>query len=234
MTQDYKSSTSEHETKFVITNSKSHQVIEWLRCSCKPDPQFPSGTVSSIYFDSWTWRFLGEKLNSDYLKTKVRIRWYSDIKGDNQSDYSFAEAKYKVGNGRKKIRIKTDYTGEWLSTTRLDDERFLAIPSLLMSKGVVLNENVFPAYQISYKRLRFIERLSGVRLCFDYDICAPRVNTYMLPRSYPFRLQTAVFEIKGGIIELPPQLYPLTDMGCRKASFSKYSVCFQKLTGNGF
>lgn len=225
---------NEHEIKFVINNSKSHQAIEWLKRTCKTDPQFPMEIVSSIYYDTWTWRFLNEKLNSDYLKTKVRVRWYSDINNIKHSKYSFAEAKFKVGNQRKKVRVKTPHTGKWLSNTRLDDPKLLSIPSLLRSKGIVLNENIFPVYQITYKRMRFLEPFEGLRVCFDYDISAPRVNKYMFPGSYPFMLRVAVFEIKGGVSELPVTLHTLTDIGCRKASFSKYGICFQKISRVNF
>jgi len=234
MTEELNNNKNEHEAKFIISNRKSPQVIEWLRCYCIRDAKFPAGTVSSIYYDTWGWRFLSEKLNGDYLKTKVRIRWYSDIHNKKHSEVSFAEAKFKIGNRREKIRIVTPYSGKWISNTRLDNPKLLVIPLLLRSKGIVLDENVFPVYQISYKRMRFIEPYTGVRVCFDYDISAPRVNNYMLPKYNPFRLQTAVFEIKGGICELPYNLHPLTGIGCKKASFSKYSACFQKIMQGSF
>ena len=225
---------NEHEIKFVVNNSKSYQVIEWLKRTCTIDSKFPIEIVSSIYYDTWRWRFLNEKLNSDYLKTKIRVRWYSDITNRKHSDYSFAEVKLKTGDRRQKIRIKTPHTGQWLSNTRLDDTKLLAIPSLLRYKGIVLKENVFPVYQITYKRMRFIEPFEGLRVCFDYDISAPRVNKYMFPGSYPFVLRVAVFEVKGGVSELPDNLHPLTDIGCKKASFSKYSSCFQKISRVNF
>jgi hypothetical protein len=223
-----------HELKFVINNSKSHQIIEWLRLSCRPDSEFPVGMVSSIYYDTRNWRFLGEKINSDYMKTKVRVRWYSGINNKRPFDASFAEAKFKIGSRREKVRIRTPYSGEWLSNVRLDNPKLLEIPPLLRSKGIVLNEDVYPVFQISYKRLRFVEPYTGSRTCIDYDISAPRVNSYMLPRFNPFMVQTAVFEIKGGLSELPFTLQPLTDLGCRKASFSKYGACYKKIVGGHF
>jgi hypothetical protein len=69
-------------------------------------PFFPE-TVSSIYFDTWGWKSLSEKINSDYLKTKIRFRWYSDIAYQLHYAPSFAEAKFRIGTKRKKIRIQT-------------------------------------------------------------------------------------------------------------------------------
>jgi hypothetical protein len=190
--------------------------------------------VSSIYFDTRNWKFLSEKMNSDYLKTKIRVRWYSDLEKKRHSETSFAEAKFKIGSRREKLRTETAYSGQWLTRVRLDDHRLLTIPTLLREKGVKLPESVYPAFEISYKRLRFLDPLSMCRICFDYDISAPRVNGYMLARSDPFNLYTAVFEVKGSIDCLPQSLKPLIQMGCVKASFSKYAVCYKKIQGGSF
>lgn len=105
----------------------------------------------------------------------------------------------------------------------------LLMPDLLREKGVRIKNNLHPVFQISYKRLRFVDTYSGSRICLDYDISAPRVNGYMLPRMNPFKLNTAVFEIKGAVQSLPVSLKPLTFFGCQKLSFSKYQACYQKI-----
>ncbi|MDY6968856.1 MAG: VTC domain-containing protein [Spirochaetota bacterium] len=225
---------SVHELKFVINNNKSHQVIEWLKSICKPDNEYSSGCVSSIYYDTRNWSFLGEKINSDYLKTKVRVRWYSDIDYKDHSENSFAEAKFKIGSRRDKIRIKTPFPGEWLCHTQLENQNLIEIPKTLRSIGFVPDQTLYPVFQISYKRMRFIDPFTNSRVCFDYDISAPRVNWFMLPKHNPFILQSAVFEIKGKNSELPFNLHPLTDFGCRKMSFSKFSACYQKIKGVPF
>ena len=79
------------ELKYVNSNTKSHILISWLEKSCIPDPEFPVGTVSSIYYDTWDKKYLGEKINSYYLKTKVRVRWYSCLEYKSHNDKTFAE-----------------------------------------------------------------------------------------------------------------------------------------------
>jgi len=222
-----------HEIKFTISNSKAHQVIRWLKHQCMPDPEFPEGAISSIYYDTRNWRFMAEKDNSDYLKMKIRLRWYSDLTLSKHDDVSFIEAKFKIGNRREKFRMESPFSGEWLAGVPLHSTKLLEISRLLRSQGII-TEEVFPVFQISYKRFRFIEPLTRARVCFDYDITAPRVNWSMLPKSNPFSLQTAVFEIKSALDELPAPLYPLTDMGFRKSSFSKYQVCYRKIVGFNF
>jgi len=221
----------ENELKFTTSNYRSGPVIKWLKCICRPDPAYPTGTVSSIYYDTWDWQSLGEKINSDYLKKKIRLRWYSDIKHRQHGPLSFAEAKFKIGYKRKKVRAKTDLSGAWLSNVDLENAKLQEIPQLLESKGVALNQCYFPVYLIRYKRHRFIEPRSGLRICYDSDISVPRVNNIMLPKHNPFAIHTSVFEFKGNSNEIPYPLHPLLQMGFKKTSFSKYGVCHEKLMG---
>ncbi|MGB4270299.1 MAG: VTC domain-containing protein [Spirochaetota bacterium] len=220
----------EHELKFIISNAHSKVIVEWLNRYCKTDPEFPIGLISSIYYDTPNWKYLDEKFNSFYFKTKVRLRWYSDLAYKYHYDAAFIEVKYKVGGRRFKSRIKAPFTGHQIATIPLEDTRLLQIPFLLSNKGIVINETLLPAFQITYKRFRYIDPLSGSRICFDFDIYSPRTNKHMLPYIKSTMLQTAVFEVKGKESELPPSLYPLTDLGLKKSSFSKYSACYQKLT----
>ena len=221
---------AKHETKFVFNNSIAHLMIQWLSCRCYPDPEFPVGIVSSIYYDTRDWHFLREKINSDYLKTKVRVRWYSDITHKELDNYSFIELKQKIGVTRKKIRIKSDISGRWLSSVDLDSQKLLEIPSLLRTKVQDIPRHIYPVFQISYKRWRFIEHITGARLCVDQDISVPKVNKLIIPMTTPLCLKKGVFELKGKIRELPHMLHQLTALGCRKESFSKYSNCYQQVS----
>lgn len=221
--------TRDNELKFIISNSKSSQVLSWLRKTCKKDTEYPVAMISSIYYDTHQWKYLNEKINSDYLKTKVRLRWYSDLDYRNHSEITFLEAKFKIGSKREKIRLNTSYTGEQIASTNLENPELINIPVALKEQSSVIKYPLLPTFQISYKRERFIDPLSGSRICFDYDISAPRTNIHMIPNTNHFQIETAVFEIKGNNDELPYSLYPLTDMGCVKSSFSKYLACYQKL-----
>lgn len=225
---------SEHETKFVLNNSAADTIIRWLQCRCRLDGKFDTGIVSSIYYDTHKWRFLREKINSDYLKTKIRLRWYSDIDSGEPGEDSFIEAKYKTGARRAKVRVKTDISGKWLNNVNLDDQKLLKVPGLLRGEGVAVGGGLFPAFTITYKRRRFIEPVTGARLSIDYDISAPSVNRRMLTRRNPYRLSNAVFELKGDVTELPGVLHQLTALGCRKESFSKYSICYGTIMRTSF
>lgn len=220
-----------HELKFVVNNSAAHIIARWLNCRCLPDPEFPAGIVSSIYYDTTDWRFLREKFNSDYLKTKIRLRWYSDIDTEEAGDVSYIEAKFKIGSRRDKIRVKTDVAGDWLNGVNLENKKLLRIPDMLRTKGVIVAGHLMPIFKINYKRRRFIEPVTGARLSLDCDISSPCVNHRVMPRANPFQLKTAVFELKGVLTELPEVLHQLMALGCRKQSFSKYGFCYQKIMG---
>jgi hypothetical protein len=219
----------ENEIKYTISNHRSQQVIRWLSNRCQVVQTYHAQTVSSIYYDTLSWKSLNEKVNSDFLKTKVRLRWYSDIDYQRHFEPSFAEAKFRIGIKRKKVRIPTPFSGTSIANAALHDAIILKIPPLLESNNIVLRENYFPAYQISYKRVRYKEPFTDTTVCFDYDIRASRTNTFMLPYSYPFTLQTAVLELKGDVNEMPAPLLPLVQLGCRRESFSKYYACYRKM-----
>ena len=227
-------SASEHETKFVLNNSAAGTIIRWLQCRCQLDKKFGANIVSSIYYDTHKWRFLREKINSDYLKTKIRLRWYSDIDSGQPGEDSFVEAKYKTGSRRAKVRVRTGISGKWLNNVNLDNQKLLKVPELLRSEGIFVGSRLFPVFKITYKRRRFVEPVTGARLSIDYDISAASVNRQMLTRRNPHRLSKAVFELKGDATELPDVLHQLTALGCRKESFSKYGICYGTIMWTSF
>ena len=107
----------ESELKYVFNRQIGSQLIQWLSERCLPDGEYPYGTISSVYFDTPWWHLLREKLNSDYLKTKFRIRWYSDLNGENPGPCGWVEAKHKIGSSRFKKRVQLNQSGQKLSET---------------------------------------------------------------------------------------------------------------------
>ena len=108
---------AEHEVKFVFPRHKGEQIIKWLQNRCDRDETFPLGTISSVYYDTIGFHALREKINSDYLKTKYRLRWYSDNNNHKIFPNSFFEKKEKIGSARKKNRIMLPVT-EALKTAK--------------------------------------------------------------------------------------------------------------------
>jgi len=190
---------TKHETKYVLNNREALKIIQWLKFRCSPDPEFPGSIVSSIYYDTPSLRFMREKINSDFYKTKVRLRWYADLETEKPETKSYLEVKYKIGNRREKIRSETHFTGDWLSLVNLNDQELKNFPRMYISDNKLLPGSICPVFKIRYKRIRFVEPATRDRICVDYDISSPCVNWQILPRVPPFRLQTAVFELKREI-----------------------------------
>jgi hypothetical protein len=220
----------EYELKFVVPNHHLAPIMEFVNLSCRADSIHPAGIVSSIYFDSLQWDSLNEKINSDYIKTKFRLRWYRDPDSGSYSEASFAESKHRIGCRRVKARVTTDIAPERLDRISLDDASLLDVPVRMRRNGIPTASNLFPSLLIRYTRHRYIEPATGARVSIDSGITAPRINRHMLPRGTGngSALSHAVIEVKSPRDTLPRSLRPLVIYGIRKASFSKYLACYAK------
>ena len=193
------------------------------------DPAFPAAIVWTIYYDTPALASLGEKINSDYLKQKIRVRWYSDLDG-RPAGPSFVEAKHRVGNRRIKVRTTLPCSADELASWDLEDPRLLQLPLLLKEHGIHLRDPWRPILLLRYRRDRFIERLSRSRVSLDTDIAAAAVNSRTVSAADYSPLGSAVLEVKGSADELPLALRGLLHLGAQKCSFSKYLAVFSHMT----
>ena len=167
---------------------------------------------------------LAEKRNSDYLKTKVRLRWYR-VAG-RCADTAFLETKSRLGLRREKRRVKLPFTSAWPTRGSLDVPSLRGMSRLLRSEGVAALEDYRPALLVRYRRQRFIEPRTGIRVNLDTDIRAPAVSRARRLFPVPLPLQLTVFECKGQRDHLPESLRALTAFGFRRSSFCKYAACY--------
>jgi hypothetical protein len=222
-------SLGERELKFTLPADRAHIVRRRLESLCRRDPKFPSAIVWTIYYDTPALTSLGEKINSDYLKRKIRVRWYSDLEG-RVSGPAFVEAKLRVGTRRSKERARLPYPAEELATWNLQDPRLLSFPLLLRDKGILGQESWQPLMLIRYRRDRFIEPTSGSRVSLDTDISAAAANRKFVSAADLSPLATAVFEVKGASDTLPIALRSVLALGLHKRSFSKFLVVYAHMT----
>lgn len=200
----------------------------WLQTTCVPDRQYADASVWTIYYDTAGFLSLDEKLNSDYLKTKVRLRWYGTPEGIPQGSV-FIEAKLRVGTRRDKVRVRLDVPAEHLAGKALTDPLLQTVPRLLLDHGIVLGPGWVPMLALRYRRSRFVDSASGTRINFDRDINAVAVNHRYLFACNTGPLPLALVETKGLVDGLPPRLHPLVRLGARKTTFSKYSALVMHL-----
>ena len=217
-----------YELKFTVDGRDVAAISRWLGVVCQPDPLYPYGAVSSIYFDTPALARLYEKINGDYLKTKIRLRWY-DVP-NRPAGPSFLEAKFRIGVRRRKVRVATEYSPDRLQALPLHDQALRRIPYGLRPLGVPVPEELRPVLVVRYTRDRFVDPVTRVRISFDSDISVPAVNHELLPTPPALPLPVGVVEVKGMSSELPISIRRLTSIGGRKSSFSKFLACYEHAT----
>jgi hypothetical protein len=200
-----------------------------LESLCRRDSEFPAAIVWTIYYDTPALVSLGEKINSDYLKRKIRVRWYSDLKGV-VSGPAFVEAKRRVGTNREKMRERLAVPAEEVARWDIQDPRLRDCPSLLRGQGILGQDSWLPIMLIRYRRDRFVEPLSRSRISLDTDIAAVAVNPRFISMIDPSPVGTSVLEVKGVADELPPALQSFLKLGLHKRSFSKFLAVYKHMT----
>jgi hypothetical protein len=218
----------ERELKFVLPAARAPLALRRLQAICPADPKYPRATVWTVYYDTAGGRSLDEKINSDYLKTKLRVRWYGSVDGV-PSGPVFVEAKFRIGARREKVRVRLADDAAAIATLPLEDPRFGAFPGALAGVGVAAGPVWQPVLRLRYTRARFIEPLTASRVSLDYAITAEAVNRRRLSALNAGALPFAVLEVKGRETALPRPLLPLLHLGARQGSLSKYAAIYHHL-----
>jgi hypothetical protein len=220
---------AEREIKFTLSAGRAHVARDWLDRLCRRDPKYPAAIVWTMYYDTPAFVSLGEKINSDYLKRKIRVRWYSDLDGRVLGP-AFVEAKLRVGTNRSKVRKVLPFPASDIAAWDLDDPRLLNFPRLLNANGVNGVEPWHPIMLIRYRRDRFVESLSRARVSLDSEIAAVAIHPRLVSNVDRTPLGTAVLEVKGHSDILPVPMQPMLALGIRKMSFSKLLAVYAHVT----
>jgi hypothetical protein len=219
----------EHEVKFILPAAHATPLASWLAAVCHPERAYPPARVVTVYFDTPDLALLGEKIDSDYLKTKVRVRWYAPLSGAGRG-VAFAEVKARIGNRREKSRVQLDVDAAELETWRLGDSRWNTIVEALNAAGQAGVSGLAPVLKLTYTRRRFIDPRAAARIALDSDIVATAVHPRVRGRA-PAVLNLAVLEAKGSALELSPALAQAVRFGARRGAVSKYLECYRAVTG---
>jgi hypothetical protein len=214
-------------------------VISSLRCRCHADEKYQTNQVNSVYFDTLNWACADEKAASDYLKTKVRVRWYSEvtpISAQPVADQAvnagsvFLEIKRKTGSTRDKVRKQLPLGASQFIDRVQSAETAELIRSELNDVAPELgNLDLFPRILVQYQRRRFVDPLTGSRIAYDSNIRG-RAITRAPAERFSVLLPQSVLEVKGSEQDLPVNLRFLNAMHLKKAAFSKYYECYRELT----
>ena len=215
------------ERKYAFPSHGAQAILAWLEHSCIADPLYPSGTVSTIYYDTPGLAAYREKRDGDLLKSKLRLRWYtSPGPADAESTVScYLEAKRREGAASRKSRLSLSLPAGFLGESPPRWAELGEIP-LLHPELTGGESALVPMILVRYERLRFVDPASGTRVSLDTDIRCDGANGAHLAAFAPVVLDAGVLEIKAPRREVPRSLIPIAGL-LTPTSFSKYARCLR-------
>lgn len=212
------------EQKYVFVNGEEDRIAAWMAYAAAPDPRHAEGVLHTVYFDTYDLRHYFEKRESDFLKMKVRLRWYESADGPATTPVAaYLEAKRKVGSVRRKGRwpVLPEHCVAPFSAPAL---RAAIAETVSLDYGG--SRPMVPVLHLSYSRRRFVEGATGARLSLDTRIRTCWANDAVLAGGAPRSLTVGVLEIKSPHRHLLRSLEPMAPF-LRKMAFSKYAQCVE-------
>jgi hypothetical protein len=208
------------ERKFWLPQPETTEAL--LGVACVPDPRYPAGYVHNVHFDSLQLEGLADKLNGEPRKDKIRVRWYSadGMALPPQGKLEWKSRRYRRTGKRALALAVPASAAELLSPRSWAGELARALPGL----GWLEPEPLVPVLISRYRRRRYVDRVSGMRVALDDRIEALAVSPAVGPlRSGPARLAGGVLELKAGVDEPP---YPgwIGALAAREIALSKYGA----------
>ncbi|MGH7828210.1 MAG: VTC domain-containing protein [Candidatus Binatia bacterium] len=217
------------EQKFMFSAGKENLLLDWIEFHVVRDPEFYRSPIISLYYDTPSLDLYREASDGDYLKTKVRLRWYEAVFGpDQQSVNCYLEVKRKYGTLRNKQRKGVALYPNCLGGDLFSNESILEVPALLPELNYFVRGILVPLLVVQYDRYRFVDPQSGCRISLDTGIGCPRANPAYISATTPLELASGVVEVKGSLETLPDFLLPMGHHLTR-SKFSKYVRCVERL-----
>jgi len=217
------------ERKFFVLPRNIGFAYNLLRQVCRPDSQYPEGQVNSLYFDTPDLDQYIRSASGEFRKDKVRIRWYDQVRDNEETMPVFLELKSRQGFASSKQRKRMLVTTQHLELARLGAgivEKMVLVDNLARF-GHHTELPLRPIIMISYWRYRFNEMLSGMRVSFDHHIRSTMVAPELGYGERELPLTGGVIEVKGPTIELPITLRRMKLLDADWSRFSKYASCLE-------
>jgi hypothetical protein len=222
------------EQKFLFPAGYADVIRSWLEHACVADPRYPHSSVCSIYFDTPGLFHYGESRNGEFLRSKVRLRWYGGMAGGSAAAGSsddvrcFLEVKSKQGSLSAKSRTEVSIPSRILQGDPFSSDRILDLPARAFQLSFTPSGPMVPILMIEYDRRRFLDLETECGVALDGEIRCIRVNHAVVPGLAPVHLDVGVLEIKGMNRGIGDLLNPI--QGFLKTSpFSKYGIVLESL-----
>ena len=221
----------EYEVKYTFAQWRAPYIAAQLSVYCTGDSHYRKNRINSVYFDSSNWDFAADKASSDYLKTKIRVRWYSDPENRVADSVRFLEVKSKIGTQRSKVRVQLPDSFNDFDHHNFTSEQITYLNRASRKIAPELTDSLLePALYVSYERERFFEGYSNSRLSLDTAITCQAISTSLNSSHIPLALAEAVLEVKGTNRFLPLALRTPFSGLITKTAFSKYYESYKLLS----
>lgn len=228
--------TQRFERKFFVLPRNTGFAFTLLRHVCRPDREYPEGRINSLYFDTPDLEQYTRSESGEFNKDKVRIRWYGEIKNSQEMNHIFLELKSRQGFASSKQRQRFTVSPQTLKQPHLSGGIIdkTTIVDALARFGHYPKLSLKPIIVISYRRYRFNEISTGIRVSLDYNIRSTVVVPGLGRGERELRLQGGIIEVKGPTLELPETIRRIKVLDTDWSRFSKYGQCIDShLSGPG-
>lgn len=217
------------ERKFYIVPDRLGLALGLLRQMCRPDPDYPFDLVNTLYYDTADLEQYELSAAGDFRKNKVRLRWYDDGKAETGETAVYLELKSRQGFASSKQRQRFTVSPHLLERQNIPDGVLsrAEITDTLGDFGHFPGKPLVPIIYISYRRYRFTEMFTGIRVSFDYDISASVVAAELGRHERTIKIAGGVIEVKGPSLDLPVSLRRLKFLDTDWSRFSKYGACLE-------
>lgn len=217
--------TERFEQKFFVLPRDTGFAYAFLRQICRFDREYPQGQVNTLYFDTPELDQYMRSVSGDFRKDKVRVRWYDDPQDQGKTMPVYLELKTRQGFVSSKRRQRFMVPTDDLRLANLNRGIFEgnALLDTLASFGHFPEAPLRPVIAVSYRRYRFNEILTGVRVSLDLHIRSSVVAGGLGFGERDLELRGGVVEVKGQTLELPPTLRKMKMLDTDWGRFSKYS-----------
>ena len=218
------------EQKYLFPAGYTDVIRTWLEHACVPDPRYPSSVVSSIYFDTPELFHFYESSNGEFLRAKVRLRWYS---GNGATEPGagvrcYLEIKTKEGALSEKKRTEVTIPSRVLLEDLFSGEQIPDLTARVFGLGYRAAGLLVPILLIQYRRQRYLDVESDSAIALDTQIRCTRANDAVVQATLPLCLDVGVLEIKGMNHGTCGVLKPIGSY-LIKSPFSKYAVSLESL-----
>lgn len=218
------------EKKFVFNRLIGGDAL--LAGNCLPDTLHHEDWVHTIHFDTVDLEAYRQCIDGEFIKKKIRARWYADHPGALPEGLVNLEIKRRRGGATGKEVCGNGNLVVFEPDELFDPSRWHNLFGNSMFAPLVLAGPLIPVMWSCYRRRRYYDSWSGARLSLDECIQGLAFNWHCnagKPAPHTVRLNATVIEVKSPVEQYPPFLQHLA--GAQRG-YSKYKRLMAAFLGN--